>query len=50
MDIAEEHMTMMVKKGEKENTVQAGLSGPKLGWIICPWRIFLKSCPNMSNA
>jgi hypothetical protein len=50
MDIAEERMTMMVKKGEKENMVQDGLSGPKLGRIIHPWRIFLKSCPNMSNA
>jgi hypothetical protein len=50
MDIAEERMTMMVKKEEKENTVQAGLSGPKLGRVIRPWQIFLKSCPNMSNA
>jgi hypothetical protein len=50
MVLAEEHMTMMVKKREKENTVQAGLSGPELGRIILPWRIFLKSCPNMPNA
>jgi hypothetical protein len=26
--------------------VQAGLSSPKLGRIIRPWQIFLKSCPN----
>jgi hypothetical protein len=50
MGIAEEHMTVMVKKGEEENTVQAGLSGPKLGRIIRRWQIFLKSCTNMSNA
>jgi hypothetical protein len=36
MDIAEEHMTMMVKRGEKENMLQARLSGPKLGRIIRP--------------
>jgi hypothetical protein len=36
MDLAEERMTMMVKKREKENTVKAGLSGLELGRIICP--------------
>jgi hypothetical protein len=36
MNIAEERMTLMVKEREKENTYQAGLSGPKLGRIIRP--------------
>jgi hypothetical protein len=36
MNLAEERMTMMVKKREKKNTVQAGLSGPELGQIIRP--------------
>jgi hypothetical protein len=45
MNLAEERMTMMVKKREKENTIQAGLSGPELGQIICPRRIFSQILP-----
>jgi hypothetical protein len=45
MDIVEECMTVMVKKGERKIKNQAGLSGPKLGRIIRPWRIFSQVLP-----
>jgi hypothetical protein len=44
MNIAEERMTMTDKKREKDG-IQAGLSGPKLGWIIRPLANFSQILP-----
>jgi hypothetical protein len=45
MNIAEEHMTLMDKKREKDSIYQARLSGPKLGWIIHPLANFSQILP-----
>jgi hypothetical protein len=45
MNIAEERMTLMDKRREKRQHIQAGLSGPKLGRIIRPLAKFSQILP-----
>jgi hypothetical protein len=45
MNIAEERMTLMDKRREKDSIYQAGLSGPKLGRIIRPLANFSQILP-----